>query len=133
MDPQPPVLLVIFFNLAFGIRYSIGTALGAGLLKDSFSAGVFGVHTFSFMVCAYLTAVLRQYIYHAGSPLSLATLVFLICLLNIFIHYLLRLMLGAAYLLGSVQFIFIPEIILTVLLANITFRHLKKCVLKFYV
>ncbi|MBU1997618.1 MAG: rod shape-determining protein MreD, partial [Candidatus Omnitrophica bacterium] len=68
--PNLLLLLVIFFNLYLGIRYSIFTAVCAGLLKDSFCASVFGINLVSYVVCAYMVTFLKRYIYHAGSKSS---------------------------------------------------------------
>jgi rod shape-determining protein MreD len=52
--PNMLLLSIIYFNLAFGIRYSILAAVLAGTLKDSFGAGIFGLNIFVFVVCAYM-------------------------------------------------------------------------------
>ena len=51
--PSLLVLLVVYFNLKFGIRYGILTSLICGILSDSFGSGIFGVHILSFIFCYF--------------------------------------------------------------------------------
>jgi len=92
--PNISLLLVIFITLYLGIRYSIFTAVLVGILKDSFSVGVFGMNIFSLVSCAYMTVILKQYVYYKGSLLSRLLLVFFICIINIMIHAMLQMMFG---------------------------------------
>lgn len=128
--PDLLLLLTIFFNLYAGIRYGIVTALLAGLIKDSFSITPFGLHTFSFLLCAYMTTFLKQYIYHMGSSFSRLILVGIICLMNILIH-------GILYLMGSsmdfgpaIKALMMPQLLLTLFIADSVFTQFKKCVLR---
>ena len=131
--PNLLILLVICFNIFLGIRYSLFTAVVAGLLKDSFSISPFGVYLFSFVAAAFITTVLKRYIYHRGSRFSLLLLTLLVLLINGLVHFLIAVMLGQVEAAQVVKFIFVPEILSTVVVANFVFYQLKTCVLKFSV
>ncbi len=72
--PNLLLLAVIYFNLAFGIRYSIFAAVVAGLFRDSFGAGIFGLNIFAFVVCAYLTTGLKRYLHFLPGSWRLASI-----------------------------------------------------------
>jgi rod shape-determining protein MreD len=81
-DPNVLLLVVIFFNLYSGIRYSLWAALWAGVLKDCFSTMPFGTNVFAYVACAYLSTLIRRYSYERGSDLSKLWMVFVL----IFVH-----------------------------------------------
>ncbi len=128
--PNLLLLLVIFFNLYLGIRYSIFTAVCAGILKDSFCASAFGVNLVSFVVCAYMVTFLKRYIYHSGSKGSRLLLVFCIVLINVIVNYVLLIKFGTVNLFESVKYVLVPETITTLIVATTVFSYLKKCVLR---
>src|SRR5438093_11253128 len=68
--PDFMILVVIYFNLAFGIRYSLVAAVFAGLFKDSFTINVFGMNIFAFILCAFLTTWIKRYLLQVGSGAS---------------------------------------------------------------
>jgi len=126
-------LAIIYFNLAFGIRYSIYAAVLAGIFKDSFGTDIFGVYTFSFVVCAYMTTVLKKYLHYVASRLSRLLLVFCIVLINIVIHFVLRAVFVEVDFISMLKFVFVPEILTTLLVTSLVFTELKRCVLKLFV
>ncbi|MBF0595125.1 MAG: rod shape-determining protein MreD [Candidatus Omnitrophica bacterium] len=69
-DPHVLLLVVIFFNLYSGIRFSIWAALWAGAFKDCFSTMPFGTNIFVYVACAYLSLAVRRYCYERGSNIS---------------------------------------------------------------
>ncbi len=69
-DPHILLLVVIFFNLYSGIRFSLWAALWAGILKDCFSTMPFGTNIFAYVVCAYVSLAVRKYCYERGSDIS---------------------------------------------------------------
>lgn len=83
--PQLLLLLVVFWGLYSGIRYSIVVALLAGLLKDSYSILPFGTYLFIFVASAYLTTFVRRNLYQPGSPFSRAVVTFFVLLGAFFI------------------------------------------------
>ncbi|MCK4882524.1 MAG: rod shape-determining protein MreD [Candidatus Omnitrophica bacterium] len=131
--PNLLLLAIIYFNLAFGIRYSIFTAVLAGALKDSFSVGVFGINIFSFVLCAYLTTVLKRYLHYVASRRSRLLLVFLITVINILVHFFLQAMFAKIDVVQILKFVFIPEVLTTLIAASFIFAELKKCVSKLFV
>lgn len=131
--PNLALLLVMFFNLYFGIRYGLWTAVCAGFLRDSFGTGVVGINVCSFVIAAYMTTILKQYIYHMGSRLSRHILIFLIITINVIVHYYLyRILAGALYPGQVFQFVFLPEAVLTLFVAPFVFEQLKKCVSRLF-
>ncbi|MBF0387098.1 MAG: rod shape-determining protein MreD [Candidatus Omnitrophica bacterium] len=69
-DPHLLLLVVIFFNLYSGIRFSLWAALWAGMFKDCFSTMPFGTNIFAYVVCAYVSLAVRKYCYERGSDIS---------------------------------------------------------------
>ena len=131
--PELLVLLIIFFDLSLGIRFGLFTAFLGGILKDSFSSHLFGIHIFSFVVCAFMTIVLRRYLFQT-SPYSLRILLaFTISLLNALLLYVLNSMFLLLDLNEAFYFVIVPNVLATTFVAGFTFRHLRKCVLKFCV
>ena len=131
--PNLLILIVIFVNLSFGIRYGLFTAVLAGVIKDSFSTSFFGINVFSFVVCAYMTTILKRYFYDKHSRSSRLLLVFSICLINVLVHFVLYIMFGVVDIIQTFQYILIPEIFTTLIVTAYTFRQLKKCVLRLFV
>ena len=131
--PNLLILIVIFINLSFGIRYGLFTAVLAGAIKDSFSTSFFGINVFSFVVCAYMTIILKRYFYDKHSRSSRLLLVFSICLINVLMHFFLHSMFGVIDIVQAFQYILIPEIFTTLIVTAYTFRQLKKCVLRLFV
>ena len=129
--PDFLILLVIFLNLYFGIRYSIYTAILAGILADSFGAPPFGIHIFSFVFCAYGTTFLKKYLYHMGSSAPRLLLILCVILVNEFTHFFLYLMLGKAGVFYGLRDVLWSGVFLTLLAANYFFKFLRQCVLKF--
>lgn len=130
--PNLLLLAVIYFNLAFGIRYSIFAAVVAGLLRDSFGTGLFGLNIFAFVVCAYLTTVLKRYLHYVASRQSRLLLVFCITVIHVMVYFCLQLMLGKVHVVQFFKFVFIPEILTTLVVTSFIFTQLKKCVLRLF-
>jgi rod shape-determining protein MreD len=131
--PNLLLLAIIYFNLAFGIRYSIFAAVLAGVLKDSFSTGIFGLNIFSLVLCAYMTTVLKRYLHYAASRRSRFLLVFFITVINISIHFCLQAMFEKIDVGQVFKFVFVPEVLTTLVVTSLVFTELKKCVSKLFV
>lgn len=69
-DPQLLLLVIIFFNLYSGIRFSLWAALCGGVLQDCFGTMPFGTNIFIYVACAYLSTAVRRYCYERGSTVS---------------------------------------------------------------
>ena len=127
--PNLLLLLIIFFNLYLGIRFSLYIAILAGLLMDSLSM-IWGIHLVSFILCAYMTIVFKHYLFHMGSRRALILLVFFVTLFYSLSSSLLRIILMPLYWNEVFFNIVIPEIAATLLVSNLTFKFLRLCVLK---
>lgn len=130
--PNLLILLIIFFNLAFGIRYSLVAAVLGGLLKESLSLNIFGFYLLPFVLCAYMTTVLRQTIYHRGSPFSRLLLVAIVIGIYTVTQYGLSLFSGLLNPLDSLQFVLAPELLITLIITPWFFHKLKLCVSKLF-
>ena len=95
VTPDLLLILVVFFNLYWGIRFSLLAALFAGFIQDSFSIDPFGTNTFTFIICVFLTTLIKRYLYQIGSISSRVLMIFLVSILSVFIHGLLNAMSGA--------------------------------------
>ena len=133
IKPNLLIISVVFFNLTWGIRWSLVAAFFAGMLKDSFGISILGFYTFSFLMSAYLTTLIKFYLYQTGSRASRVFIVFLICFLNATILYFLKLMSTPIDLYQSILQIVIPEIITTTLVTTFVIQKLSQCVSKLYV
>lgn len=131
--PNFLLLEVLFFNFYLGIRYSLLAGFMAGFLRDSFSLNAFGVHIFSFMVCAFMATLARKYLFHTSVYSLRVLLAFLISLLNGLVLYALHSMSVFMDFDQVLTDILIPEVLTTTLVASGTFWYLRKCVLKFSV
>jgi len=130
--PNLLLLVIIYFNLAFGIRYSIFAAVFAGIFKDSFGAGIFGVHIFSFVLCAYMTTILKRYLHYVASRRSRLLLVLCVTIIHIAGYFCLQLIVRKVNMVAVLTFVVIPEILTTLLVTSFIFAQLRKCVLKLF-
>ena len=131
--PNLLLLLVVFIDLFWGIRYGIVTAIVAGLLKDSFGLNVFGLHMLAFLSAAYLTIVLRRYLYLSGSRTSYLLMILCVSLGYFCVEYILHWMFRPLHVMETFGLILIPQLLTTLVVTMDVFRQLKKCALKFSV
>lgn len=124
--PNLTLLLIIFLNLYLGIRYGLLAAFCAGVLRDSLSSGVFGVHIFLFMSCAFLATVLRRNFYRPGSRLSRLIVTSGVVTVFILIQSLLRSMDQEMVFAEIFWYVFLPQFILTLACATFVFTRLKE-------
>lgn len=129
--PNFVLIGVVFFNLYRGLNYSLGAAFLSGFLLDGYSAGLPGINTFSLVLCAFLTATLKKYIYQPGICESRVLMVVLAAAANSFLQYFVSVTTGMDISFGeSLAWGILPEIIMTALVATIMFERLKQCALK---
>jgi len=132
LQPDLLLMLIVFFNLFRGIRYSLFAAFCAGLLRDSFSAQAFGLNTFSLTACAFLTTYIKLYVYHVG---SVPTRVFLVVVMTV-VHVLMRFIVNMVFVPLNFAEVFrhvlVPQVVLASFTANYFFARFKKCALKFF-
>jgi len=130
--PNLLIILIVFFNLFRGIRYSLLTALVAGLLKDCYHPTAFGINTFSFICCAYVASFVKLYIYEVGSVISRVLMVFLISLFNVVIHYILNIMMGPVLFSEMFIHVLVPEVLITTFISSFMIERLKRCALRLF-
>jgi len=131
--PNLLILLIVFFDLYLGIRYGLYTAILAGILTDSFSTNVFGLNIVVFILCAYMTSILRKYIYFRGSRMSRLLLVFLIILIDFTARLILHAIAGHYDIASAFTYALLPALFVTLLITTYTFQQLRLCASKLFV
>ena len=129
--PDTLLVTMIFFYLFWGWRYGLGCALWAGVLKDAFSVGPFGLHTLAFVGSAFLLKVLTPRLYRKGSWLLRLILVGVVALGHVVIQGLLMTLVFPVAWTEVFSFGLISEVGWTTLIAGVVFYYLRQCVLKF--
>ncbi len=76
--PELLILVVIFFNLYLGIRFSIIAAVFCGIFKDASGVAPFGTYILVYIAGSYVTTFVRRYLYQPGSRLSRAVVAFFV-------------------------------------------------------
>lgn len=129
---KPDFLLIalIFFNFYADFKESVGVALFAGFLKDSFTSGIFGMSIFSFLVCTILLAQYKRYIYREDLILKVV-LVFLISLVNGLLNYFVILLRVSAPFFTSFFLVILPESLYTTLVSPLVIWAMRRCALKY--
>ncbi len=131
-QPNLLLILVIFFNLYRGIRHSLLVAFMAGVVKDSFGAQFFGLNILTFMICAYLTTLLKMYLYESSSSRLRVLLIFMVSILCVFIQFWIRLMFVPINFWEVCRYVLLPEVFATTLISLFVFRLFKQCALKLF-
>ncbi len=125
-DPHLLLLVVIFFNLYSGIRFSLWAALWAGILKDCFSTMPFGTSIFAYVACAYVSLAVRKYCYERGSDMSRLWMVLCVVTTHTVIMGLLHKMIfEEVRWLDVWRSIWFPEIVVTSLVSLLIFDRLR--------
>jgi rod shape-determining protein MreD len=130
--PNLMIVLIVFFNLAFGIRYAIFAAVFGGLLQDAFGLQIFGINLLTLVVCAYLTTALKPYLYQSGSNSSRVAFVGVVLTADFLLRYLLSLKNGGPDFFPAFRYIFVPQMLLTLLITVGLFKQLRRCVLRYF-
>lgn len=133
-DPDLLLLVVIFFNLYSGIRFSLWAALWAGIFMDCFSTMPFGTSVFVYISCAYISLAVRKYCYERGSDISRLWMVFCVLTAQTLIMGLLHKMTFEEVSWVDVfKSIWLPEVVITMAVAIIVFDRLRESarILKF--
>ena len=124
--PELLLILIIFFNLYLGIRYGLVAAFFAGVLKDALSTQVFGIYIFLFMCSAFLAIILRRNFYRPGSRLSRLVVTGGVVVAFVLAQAVLYAMTYDLDWNGVIQYVFFPEIVVTMASATIVFTKLKE-------
>ncbi len=130
LKPDLLLLAVVFVNLTWGVRYSLVTAIAAGLWKDSLTINAFGLNIFAFLACAYLTTFIKRYLFHMGYGSLRIFIVIMAILLYDFVLFLLDVLFVDISMNSFLTHVLIPEVILTAIVAEPMFEILRKCVLR---
>ena len=133
LTPNLLLLLMIFFGLFLGIRFSLYIAVLAGIIRDSFSTDIFGIYLFSFVLCAFILSFIERNIYHRGSHSSRMVTVFFVSSIFVISQFVIRLMFYPLNPFFAFKNIYIPEVITTLLVTTFIFTLLKKCVSRYFV
>jgi rod shape-determining protein MreD len=57
---DPYIILVVYYSMGGNVLGAIVAGVMAGLVQDSFSGAIFGLHAFSLTVCAYIVAYINS-------------------------------------------------------------------------
>ncbi len=128
--PEVMMLVIIFCNLYWGIRYSIWAAVFAGLMRDAFGIQPFGTYVLIYIAAAYLTTYIRKNIYQPGSRFSRAMAAFFIVVGCFILEVFLRLRQHEVRLSEAVLCILMPQLITTMVAATVVFQSLRNAVVK---
>jgi rod shape-determining protein MreD len=123
-------LFVIFINLFLGIRFSLVTAFAAGIMKDSLSTAFFGINVFSYVLSVFLMTLLKRYIYRRGSRALRLFLVLVMVTINFLILWMLNFMFFQANLVQAFEYVLMPQLMATLVVALQTFDCFKQCASK---
>ena len=123
--PNLLLILVIFFDLYLGIRYSLWAAFVSGFWKDAFSLEPLGAHILAYMTCAYLTIFMRKNFYQPGSQWSRAFVVFVNAIAYVMVMTIVNLMDQTVNFKETFLYVLLPEVITTTAVVTFVFRRLK--------
>ncbi len=123
--PELLILVVIFFNLYLGIRFSIIAALFAGIFKDASGAAPFGTYILVYITGAYLTTFVRRYLYQPGSRFSRVVVTFFVVIGCFIIQAIVSNMDHEVRLGGLLFYILVPQLLTTMIAATYVFAQLK--------
>ena len=123
--PEILMLVVIFFNLYLGIRFGIIAAIFCGIFKDSSGLAPFGTYILVYIAAAYLTTLVRRYLYEPGSRFSRAVVTFFVVVGCFIVQALLTNMYRDVYFSEQLSYLLIPQLLTTMIAATYVFAQLK--------
>lgn len=129
--PNLSLILLVFFNFYWGTQYGVMAAVLAGVIKDSFSVTPFGLNIVSFIVCVYITSFLRRHFYYLSSSTSRIQIVIILCFVNTLVQYFISALHGSVSFWQVVNYVMIPETLMTALVAGYAFLYIKDIAVKF--
>ena len=131
--PNLLLLLVMFSNFYFGIRYGLLSAVLAGILKDSIGTHPFGINLFAFVLCAYIAVYLKKYFFHLSAASFRLLLIFFMLLIYNIVYFLFGFMFLSLKINEMFSPIFLSELVSTLIITHFVLDQLKKCALKLFV
>jgi|GEM_PF-426459 len=133
--PELLILVVIFFNLYLGIRFSIITAVFCGTFKDTSGVAPFGTYILVYIAGSYVTTLVRRYLYQPGSRFSRAMVTFFVVTGCFIVQAILVLMSDTHSYSSNMNhevrlpelllYILVPQLLTTMIAATFVFERLK--------
>ncbi len=123
--PELLILVVVFFNLYLGIRFSIISAVFCGILKDTCGIAPMGTYMLVYMVAAFMTTVIRRYLYEQGSRFSRALVAFIVILSCFITQALLASMSHEVRWNELLVDVLAPQVLTTMVVATLVFQGLR--------
>ncbi len=123
--PELLVLVVIFFNLYLGIRFSIIAAVFCGIFKDASGAAPFGTYILVYITASYLTTIVRNYMYQPGSRFSRSLVAFFVVVGCFIVQAVLSNMNHEVRLGDLLVYLLVPQLVTTMIAATYVFAQLK--------
>jgi rod shape-determining protein MreD len=123
--PELLILVVIFFNLYLGIRYSIIAAIFCGIFKDALGVAPFGTYILVYIAGSYVTTFVRRYLYEPGSRFSRSLVAFFVVIGCFIVQVILTNMSHEVRLGELLIYVLAPQLLTTVIAATYVFAQLK--------
>jgi len=123
--PELLVLVVIFFNLYLGIRFSIIAAVFCGIFKDASGVAPFGTYVLVYIAGAYVTTLVRRYLYEPGSRFSRVVVTFFVVIGCFLVQAVLSNMNHEVHLGELFAYLLVPQLLTTMIAATYVFAQLK--------
>jgi len=123
--PSLSILVVIFFNLYLGIRFSIIAAVFCGIFQDSLGLSPFGTHVLVYVAGSYATTLVRRYVYQPGSRFSRAVVTFFVVVACFGVEAVLTNMSHELQLGALLTNVLIPQLLATMIAATWIYAQLK--------
>ena len=123
--PEILILVVIFFNLYLGIRFSIIAAIFCGIFKDASGAAPFGTYILVYLTAGYLTTFVRRYLYEPGSRFSRVVVTFCVLTGSFIVQVVLSNMNHEVRLGESFVHLLVPQWVTTMIAATYVYERLK--------
>jgi rod shape-determining protein MreD len=123
--PELLTLVVIFFNLYLGIRFSIITAVFCGIFKDASGVAPFGTYVLVYITAGYVTTLVRRYLYQPGSRFSRVMVVFFVVVGCFIVQAILSNMNHEVRLREQLLYLLVPQMLTTMIAATYVFGLLK--------
>ena len=123
--PELLILVVIFFNLYLGIRFSIIAAVFCGIFKDASGIAPFGTYVLVYIAGSYLTTFVRRYLYQQGSRFSRILVAFFVVVGCFLVQTALLNMNHEVRWTEQLVYLLVPQLLTTMIAATFVFAQLK--------
>ena len=123
--PELLILVVIFFNLYLGIRFSIIAAVFCGIFKDTSGIAPLGTYVWVYIAGSYVTTLVRRYLYQPGSKFSRAVVTFFVVAGCFAVQAILSNMNHEGRFSEQLLYLLFPQLLTTMIAATYVFAQLK--------